>query len=105
MVSEMSEPNAAQAAYWNDVAGRSWAKVQEGLDRSVEPLGRRAMAALAPVPGERVLDIGCGAGHPSLELARAVGAGGAVLGVDLSEPLLDIARRRAVGVEGLDFRQ
>jgi SAM-dependent methyltransferase len=102
---QMSEPNAAQAAYWNDVAGRSWAEFQEGLDRQVAPLGRRAMAALEPVRGERILDIGCGAGQTSLELAHAVGGGGSVLGVDLSEPLLDIARRRAAGVEGLDVSQ
>jgi len=101
----MSEPNAAQAAYWNDVAGRSWAEFQEGLDRQVAPLGRRAMAALALMPGQRVLDIGCGAGETSVELARAVGAGGSVLGVDLSEPLLEIARRRSAGMEGLDVTQ
>lgn len=101
----MSEPNAAQAAYWNDVAGRSWAEFQDGLDRQAGPLGRRAMAALAPAPGERILDIGCGAGQTSLELAQAVGAAGAVLGLDLSEPLLDIARRRAAGVAGLELRQ
>jgi SAM-dependent methyltransferase len=101
----MSEPNAAQAAYWNEVAGRSWAEFQEGLDRQVAPLGRRAMAALAPAPGERIIDIGCGAGETSLELARAVGGGGSILGVDLSEPLLEIARRRAVGMAALDFRQ
>lgn len=101
----MSEPNAAQAAYWNDVAGRSWAEFQEGLDRQVAPLGRRAMAALAPVSGEHILDIGCGAGQTSLELARAVGADGSVLGIDLSEPLLAIARRRAADVGGLDVTQ
>ena len=101
----MSEPNAAQAAYWNDVAGHSWAEFQEGLDRQAAPLGRRAMAALAPAQGERILDIGCGSGQTSLELAQAVGAGGSVLGVDLSEPLLDIARRRAAGVKGLEISQ
>ncbi|HKR86574.1 MAG TPA: methyltransferase domain-containing protein [Phenylobacterium sp.] len=101
----MSEPNAAQAAYWNEAAGRSWAEFQKGLDLQVAPLGRRAMAALAPAPGERILDVGCGAGETSLELARAVGAGGAVLGVDLSEPLLDVARRRIAGVAGLKVAQ
>jgi SAM-dependent methyltransferase len=101
----MSEPNATQAVYWNDIAGRSWAEFQEGLDRQVAPLGRQAMAALAPAPGERIVDIGCGAGETSLELARAVGAGGSVLGIDLSEPLLAIARRRSAGVAGLDFLQ
>jgi SAM-dependent methyltransferase len=101
----MSEPNAAQAAYWNEAGGRSWVEFQEALDRQVEPLGRRAMAALAPAPGEHILDIGCGAGQTSLELARAVGAGGAVLGVDLSELLLDLARRRGAGMAAFDVRQ
>lgn len=101
----MSDPNTDQAAYWNEVAGRSWAEFQEGLDHTVAPLGRRAMAALAPRPGERILDIGCGAGQTSLELAQAVGPAGSVLGVDLSEPLLEIARRRGAGVAGLEFCQ
>jgi SAM-dependent methyltransferase len=99
----MSEPNAAQAVYWNDVAGPSWAEFQEGLDRQVAPLGRRAMAALKPTPGERILDIGCGAGQTSLELAQAVGPGGGVLGVDLSEPLLAIGRRRCAEVRGVEL--
>jgi SAM-dependent methyltransferase len=101
----MNEPNAAQAAYWNEIAGRSWAEFQEGLDRQVEPLGLRAMAALAPAPGERILDIGCGAGQTSLKLAQAVGAGGEVLGVDISEPLLAVARRRIAGTPGIEVLQ
>jgi SAM-dependent methyltransferase len=101
----MSEPNAAQAAYWNEVAGPSWAEFREGLDQQVAPLGRRAMAALEIAPADRILDIGCGAGQTSLELAQAVGVGGSVLGVDVSEPLLEIARRRAAGARGLEFVQ
>lgn len=101
----MSEPNSEQTAYWNDTAGRTWAEVQEPLDRQLAPLGRAAMAALAATPGERVLDVGCGSGQTSLELARAVGPGGAVLGIDLSAPLLEVARRRASGLERLGFVQ
>ncbi|HEY8616242.1 class I SAM-dependent methyltransferase [Phenylobacterium sp.] len=86
-------PNAAQQAYWNDAAGRTWAEMQEPLDRQLRPLGRAAMAALAPKPGERLLDIGCGAGETTLELAAAA-PGGEVVGVDISRPLLDVARAR-----------
>src|SRR2546423_10023308 len=49
----------------------------------------------APATGERVLDVGCGAGASSLDLAARVGAGGHVLGVDISEPLISRARALA----------
>lgn len=102
----MSEaPNAAQATYWNETAGPTWVELQAPLDRQLAPLGARAIAALAPKPGERVLDVGCGAGASSLEIAKAVGPEGAVLGVDISEPLLDLARTRAQGLSNLAFGQ
>lgn len=49
----MSEPNTEQTTYWNSTAGRTWAEVQEPLDRQLAPLGRAAMTALAAMPGER----------------------------------------------------
>ncbi|HVI33413.1 class I SAM-dependent methyltransferase [Phenylobacterium sp.] len=101
----MSEaPNAAQVAYWNDAAGQTWAEMQEALDRQLAPLGRAAMAALGPKPGERLLDIGCGAGQTTLELAAAVAPGGEVVGFDISRPLLEVARARpaAAGVSFLE---
>lgn len=90
-----SAANADQIAYWNAQAGATWAALQDQLDRQIEPLGLVAMAALDPRPGERLLDIGCGCGQTSLELAERVGADGSVLSVDISAPMLEIARRRA----------
>ena len=57
---------------------------------------RRAvnMAALAPAPGERLLDLGCGQGMMTEELARAVGPTGEVFGVDPSADMLTGARAR-----------
>src|SRR3546814_2320304 len=69
------------------------------------PLGRAAMNALTAMPGERILDIGCGSGQTSLELGGAVEPGGEVLGIDLSAPLLEVAQRRNSGHQGLRFVQ
>lgn len=68
----------------------------EPLDRQLSPLGLRAMAALAPRPGERVLDVGCGAGQTLVQLAQMVGPDGAVVGVDIEPLMIDLARRRTV---------
>ncbi|HWA61135.1 MAG TPA: class I SAM-dependent methyltransferase, partial [Caulobacteraceae bacterium] len=46
-------------------------------------------------PGEKILDVGSGCGASSLALARAVGPSGAVLGLDISAPMLEVAVRRA----------
>src|SRR5690242_6970211 len=88
-------PNADQVTYWNEQSGPIWVAQQTALDRMIAPFGARAMDALAPRPGERLVDVGCGCGGTSLELARRVGASGAVLGVDVSEPMLARARDRA----------
>lgn len=51
----------------------------------------RVIKLLAPRPGERVLDVGCGPGHLARELAQEVEPGGRVHGVDLSEQMLALA--------------
>jgi SAM-dependent methyltransferase len=103
----MSTANAAQVAYWNDTAGRTWADLQDRIDRQIRPLGQAAMDRLAPAPGEQVLDVGCGCGDTSLELARRVEPEGGVLGLDISAPMLEVARGRAVasGAHNLDFQE
>lgn len=90
----MSDSNADQIAYWNDSAGDTWARMQAALDRQLEPLGLRAMEALAPTAGERVIDIGCGCGQTTLQLAERVGTAGQATGFDISQPMLAVARQR-----------
>ena len=89
--------NADQIAYWNAAAGETWVAQQDRLDRQLQPLGRAAIDALDPAADERLIDIGCGCGQTSLELAGEVGPDGAVTGVDISAPMLEVARRRAAG--------
>jgi SAM-dependent methyltransferase len=98
--------NAGQIDYWNATAGQTWVEFQAQLDRQLEPLGEAGMQVLAPAPGERILDIGCGCGHTSFALSARVGLKGAVLGVDISEPMLAVASRRlpAPGAQEPAFR-
>ncbi len=49
----------------------------------------------APAPGETVVDLGCGAGMECAIAARRVGAGGRVVGVDMLDEMLELARRTA----------
>jgi SAM-dependent methyltransferase len=86
--------NAEQIEYWNGSAAETWVAQQERLDRQLDPLGRAALRALALRRGESVLDVGCGSGQTTLQIASAVGSGGRVLGIDISTPLLAAAQRR-----------
>jgi SAM-dependent methyltransferase len=88
-------PNAAQTAYWNETAGPLWVAMQDHRDAELRHFGLAAMEALGPRGGERLIDIGCGCGATTLELARRVGSTGAVLGADLSKPMLAVAEQRA----------
>lgn len=99
----MNAPNAAQIADWNGAVGQRWAAEQANLDALIRPFGEAVLAAARPSPGERVLDIGCGCGETSIALAGAVGPTGQVLGVDVSAPMLEIARQRSAGLANVSF--
>src|SRR5438552_11092714 len=88
----MAADNSEQIAEWNGALGQRWVEMQRDIDRIVMPFGDAALKAAVPQPGERVIDIGCGCGDTSIEIARLVGAGGSVLGVDVSQQMLEVAR-------------
>jgi SAM-dependent methyltransferase len=90
----MPADNSEQIAEWNGALGERWVAMQQEIDRFVVPFGDSALKAAAPQSGERAIDIGCGCGDTSIELARRVGAAGAVLGIDVSQPMLAVARSR-----------
>ena len=99
----MPEANEDQIAQWNADAGRNWTEQQERLDTLIAAYGAAALAKAAARPGQRVLDVGCGCGETSLELAAAVGPSGAVLGVDVSAPMLARAKERGASIAQLRF--
>jgi arsenite methyltransferase len=64
---------------------------------------RRTLETMALQLGQTALDIGCGPGYLTLEMARQVGARGQVIALDTSQPMLDIARARCAGLDQIEF--
>ena len=86
-------------AFYNKIA-----KVYDFLaEHSEEPVRKAGLEMLSAKSGQEVLEIGFGTGHSLIELARSVGPCGRVLGIDLSEKMVEICQKRA-GEEGLDGR-
>ncbi|MGO8871765.1 MAG: class I SAM-dependent methyltransferase, partial [Acidimicrobiales bacterium] len=84
--------NEAETRRWNDDRwAAAWPR-RERLTGAVTPF---LLDAVGARPGQRVCDVGCGGGGLTIELARAVAPGGRAVGMDLSAPLLELARRRA----------
>jgi arsenite methyltransferase len=96
--------------------GRQLARIVEYQDDWLEEISESVIACFAGTgnpfsigpltPGERVVDLGCGAGIDSFIAARQVGPAGAVVGIDMTREMLDKAEaaRSEAGVEHLDFR-
>jgi ubiquinone/menaquinone biosynthesis C-methylase UbiE len=101
----MTRPNQDQYEAWNGESGRRWVAEAERRDEVLAPIAARLLAVADPRPGEHVLDIGCGCGATTLAAARAATPGGTATGIDLSVPMLDVARRRATtsGVANATF--
>jgi ubiquinone/menaquinone biosynthesis C-methylase UbiE len=86
---------AATADHFDDPALSFW-----------ERFGRQTVARIGLRPGDRVLDACCGTGASALPAAHVVGATGQVLGVDVAEPALVLARAKAQaqGLANVEFR-
>lgn len=86
--------NEEQRARWNGIDGEYWVSHQDKLDRTLGPVTGPLLAFAAPRAGSTVMDVGCGCGVTTIELARAVGPSGRVVGVDVSGPMLALAKKR-----------
>lgn len=95
--------NAGQVDYWNGRVGERWRARQQDQDVLLAAVAELLFQRAKPSAGESVLDIGCGCGFTTIELARRVVPRGRVLGVDISAPMLERARERAPADLPIDF--
>ena len=91
----MSEVNKNQRDFWSGKGGDIWVERQNAMDTMLSHLGEAALNKLNLNEGENVLDIGCGCGHTTLNIAKRISPDGQVTGLDISEPMLKRAKESA----------
>ncbi len=94
--------NEAQSKRWND---DRWAAAWPKRERLTDAVTPYLLETAGVRTGQRVCDIGCGCGALTVAVAEAAAPEGEVVGIDISAPLLQMARRRAEqsGVPNVHF--
>ena len=90
----MEDKNIKQKQFWSGAGGDVWVDKQREMDIMLNPLGERVIQGLDLKEETKILDIGCGCGATTLEIAKVVNQG-EVIGVDISEPMLERATQTA----------
>lgn len=103
-VPAMTFANTEQAEFWASRAS-SWISLESQHDQVIGEAGLTAMDRLEPKPGQQIVDLGCGTGQTTVELARRVSPGGSVVGFDIATAMLDRGREHAAaaGVDNVSF--
>lgn len=103
---QVDPANAEATEAWSGPLFQTFVKYRPLTTGGLGAHGEAAMAANPPPAGARVLDIGCGFGDTTQELARRVGAEGSAVGIDVSEPFISLAQEEAAaaGVANVEFR-
>ena len=90
---------------WREPLAPTWVELDDHHEAILAPFGLLAMARLGLAAGQRVLDIGCGSGTTTLDLAGRVGPTGEVVGVDIAPTMLARANQRGkeAGATNVEF--
>ena len=90
----MNLPNTNQIEFWNSHFGIAWSNNADAIDFVFSNITLAIVQAASIVPGDRVMDLGCGSGGTSIAIADQVGPTGFVLAIDVSEPMINRVKVR-----------
>lgn len=97
-------PNRDEIEFWNGPQGQNWVTQNDLTDLMYDPFGAKVLECTALQPGESVIDVGCGCGKTTGKLAEMVGPAGRVTALDISVPMLNVAKSRTpVNVRQVEF--
>lgn len=104
-MSSVAPDNVEATEAWSGPLFDLFVKYRELTAAGLGAHGDAALGISAPRPGDRILDLGCGFGETTLRLAGMVGAEGSALGIDVSEPFVEMARKEAeeAGVANVEY--
>ncbi len=96
--------NDEQYEFWNKGIGQKWVKEDDSMNERFAILTKELFSRAKINENDRVLDIGCGGGITSFEASKLVGENGYVIGADISEILLNLAKRKYSNIKNLEFK-
>ena len=96
--------NDEQYEFWNKGIGQKWVKKDDSINERFTILTKEFFSRAKIKKNDRVLDIGCGGGITSFEASKLAGRDGYVLGADISEILLNLAKKNFSNIKNLEFK-
>ena len=96
--------NHEQSEYWNEKYGHKWVENDNSMNERLSILTKELFLKTNIENGDKVLDIGCGGGQTSYEASKLVGDNGYVLGADISDLLLSVAKSKYSKINNLEFK-
>jgi SAM-dependent methyltransferase len=105
MASKTEDVIELKPAEWSGVAGERWAASLDKYETMLADAGEALIAHAAFMPGEKVVEIGCGGGATTRTIAGKIAPGGQVTGVDISPALVALSAERAAaaGIDNATF--
>ena len=95
--------NDDQYEFWNKGIGQKWVKEDDAINERFTILTKEFFSRASIKKNDKVLDIGCGGGITSFEASKLAGKDGYVLGADISEILLNLAKKKFSNIKNLEF--